>query len=425
MGRKTKNLKLWCHDNNRDDLISEWDVEKNMSMRIPMQISEVEYNTPISAYWKCPKGHEWKSPIVARSIFKRSCPICNPEMAFLPIGTKYGCLTIIGGFEEYEEKIAKKEISRLEQDKEDFLQGIRKSWSNIDSVEYFEHWINDYKTRKYYKCQCKCGQVQYLDEFHFLEKRHRYCTDVKNHNFIIQQAYYPTCHECGLRKNQREKLLDSYKRVYDQSYNIEYSNTIHESLEILECVDDNYEELYSWSDKRKKGGGTYKIYKLYKCRCYLCGKEQIIKSSKFSINPPTEYGYRAYGGYYSEAYCDCHEISSFQWIVTKILTDNKVPYRVEFSFPDLYGVGHSNLLRYDFAILNEDRSIKCLIECQGEQHYKPIDEFGGKTQFDIQKRNDSLKRMYAEEKSIPLYEISYKNKKYEKVEAFLKLKDII
>lgn len=72
-----------------------------------------------------------------------------------------------------------------------------------------------------------------------------------------------------MRKNQREKLLDSYKRAYYQSYNIGNSNTIHELLEILECVGDDYEELYSWSDKRKKGGDIYKIYKLYKCRCYL------------------------------------------------------------------------------------------------------------------------------------------------------------
>lgn len=200
---------------------------------------------------------------------------------------------------------------------------------------------------------------------------------------------------------------------------------IHESLEVLECVNDHYEELRYITDLRKKGGGTYFIYKLYKCRCYLCGKEQEIKSSKFSIKPPTEYGYDAYNGYWSDAHCDCHPISSFQWIVTKLLKENGVPYRVEVSFPDLYGAGKVNLLRYDFGVYDEAGNIKCLIECQGEQHYEPVDEFGGKSQFTIQKKNDELKRSYAKEHGIPLYEIPYKNKKFEKVEAFLRKKEII
>ena len=157
----------------------------------------------------------------------------------------------------------------------------------------------------------------------------------------------------------------------------------------------------------------------------MCGKEQEIKSSKFSINPPSEYGGNAYSGYYSDAYCDCHNISSFQWIVTKLLTENNVPYRVEVSFPNLYGVGHVNLLRYDFAVLNSDGSIKCLIECQGEQHYKPVDEFGGNIQFDNQQKNDALKRNYAKAHGILLLEIPYKNKKFEKVQKFLRDNNII
>ena len=217
----------------------------------------------------------------------------------------------------------------------------------------------------------------------------------------------------------------TFKRVYDESYYIDHLNTIHESLEVLECIDDNFEKLYGWQDKRKRGGGTYKVYKKYRCKCYLCGKEHIVKSSDLSINPPTDYGYRAYRGYYSEAYCDCHIIPSFQWIVTKALVANKVPYRVEVSFPNLFGTMHKKLLRYDFSILNADGSIKCLIECQGEQHFKPVEEFGGQNQFERQQKNDSIKRTYATAKNIPLYEIPLTNKKYDIVETFLKSNKII
>lgn len=425
MARGTKSLKLWCQENSREELLQEWDENRNSKMRFLMSPDTVGYNTPLSTYWKCKAGHEWKAPVVARTLFGRECPICNSEMAALPIGTKYGCLTIIGDYCVHEKEVAKDKIAELEKERGEFQQGKRNPNSNVDSVDFYDHWIENYKKQKYYKCQCKCGLTQFIDECHFLEKKHRYCTEAANHNFIYQSADYPTMAECGLRSKQKEKLLDSYRRVPDKNYDIDFTYTFHESLEVLECIDDHYEKLTSWLDKRKKGGGTYTVYKLYRCKCYLCGKEKEVNSSQFYIKPPTEYGYTAYNGYYSGAYCDCHKISSFQWIVNKILKENDVPYRVEISFPDLYGAGNTNLLRYDFSVLNQDGTIKCLIECQGEQHYKPVDEFGGTVQFEMQKKNDELKRKYVAEHGITLLEIPYKNKRFEKVEEFLRASDII
>lgn len=414
-----RSLEEWCHENNRDDLLNEWDMEKNILLGFSKQPSEVKYNASLNVEWKCQKGHEWRSCIVARTVFGLTCPICNPEKSVLPIGTKYGCLTIIGGFEKYGKEDCREKNPCLEQGKAVFFVD-----SSADSVDFYDR-CEGYKKRKYYQCQCKCGLVQFMDEFDFLKKKHRYCTDIANHNLIYQSADSVTMTECGLKSKQREKLLASYKRVFVKNYDIDFTHTFHESLEVLECIDEHYEELTSWSDKRKKGGGTYTVYKLYRCRCYLCGKEIEVKCSQFFISPPTDYGYTAYNGYYSGVYCNCHKTSSFQWIVNKILKENDISYRVEVSFPNLYGAGNTNLLRYDFSILNEDGTIKCLIECQGEQHYKPVDKFGGEIQFELQKKNDNLKRVYAKENNIPLYEISYKNKKYEKVKEFLKLKGII
>lgn len=52
-------------------------------------------------------------------------------------------------------------------------------------------------------------------------------------------------------------------------------------------------------------------------------------------------------------------------------------YKVEYSFKDLYGISGQNLLYYDFAIMDEDEKVVELIECQGEQHYKPVYIFRG------------------------------------------------
>lgn len=82
-------------------------------------------------------------------------------------------------------------------------------------------------------------------------------------------------------------------------------------------------------------------------------------------------------------------------------------------------------MRYDFAILDANGDIKCFIECQGEQHYKPVDDFGGVSQFEIQKRNDQKKREYAEQNNIPLIEIPYTCDTYKAEEIFLKKHNII
>lgn len=97
----------------------------------------------------------------------------------------------------------------------------------------------------------------------------------------------------------------------------------------------------------------------------------------------------------------------------------KKPYISQLKNRDCQGVLKQQNETYS------DSSIKCLIECQDERHFKPVDEFGGKSQFEIQKKNDELKRIYAEKHNIPLYEIPYTSKKYENVELFLKSKKII
>ncbi len=313
----------------------------------------------------------------------------------LPIGTKYGCFTIIGGLDEYKEDIEKEIATLDEKDKQEFEKAKWSYESRHKSPMYFR--ILSTEPGLKYKCKCKCGKIHYLCERTFLEKRHRNCGK-----------------GCG-------QIL----RTNHSSYNIDYTNTIFESLEILECIDDNVEELtHIYNSKSKRRVASHLIYKLYKCRCYLCGKEFIFKSDAFKINKD-EYGCRAKEGYYSDTCCDCHTISSFQWRTIKILQEHNVKYRVEESFPELYGIGQKNLLRFDFAILDLNNNIKYLLECQGEQHYKPMVEFGGVHQYEVQLQNDELKRIYANEHKIPLIEIPYKYNTLEKEERFLKEQGII
>ena len=338
----------------------------------------------------------------------------------------------------------------------------------------------------HYKCQCKCGKVHYYNAL-TLEKKPKYCiypvsyantnrtysNRAKNATYRKLDKYegienvilwekgslrtedflkylqtgeprdaidysLPSEEYCKLYNDYKTKqLLDKEQelaetiaqipRVNAENYDVDFIGKQYESLYIEECVDEHFESkpYYSFTQRHKKHWHNITVFKRYKCRCILCGKEQLVNCSSFGIYPPTEYGVHAYYGYWSNVSCDCHPISSFQWIVTKLLYENDVPYSVEYSFDDLYGSGGVNQLRFDFAIFNEDGSIKCLLECQGEHHFMPVEEFGAEEHFETQLKNDSLKRKYAEEHDIKLIEISYKTKKIEQIEEILRQEKII
>lgn len=342
-------------------------------------------------------------------------------MSPLPVGTKNGCLTIIGDFSIFDNEVAQEKIRKLIKQREECLTG-----TGDQPKEFYDSLIDYWGQNKHYLCRCKCGIEQFLTEKDFLRKKHKYCYGRADKDYFLTKAINSdTKEQCRLRKKHEEMMQASYTKKYARNYDIDFTNTFHESLKVMECIDTQY-KIDIWAyDKRKKGAGYVVISRLYRCQCYLCGKEQLIDSSRFFIDPPTEYGSTAYYGYYSEAYCDCHKISSFQWIVNKILMENNVTYRVEESFPSVLMGINGKELRYDFLVLNADGTNKCLIECQGEQHYQPVEEFGGEAGFRRQKEHDRRKRIYARIYGIPLIEIPYTDKKYDKVKQILKEKGVI
>lgn len=355
-------------------------------------------------------------------------------------------------------------------------------------IRYRESIIanNEAEIEPHYKCQCRCGKVHFYNEL-TLERKPKYCfypvsyanncgrysTRAINATYRKLQKYkgqenvflwekestnesnyrkwfsrgkefepidysLPSDEYCGLyNKYKSRQLLEKEQalaetiaqipRVNADNYDVDYTGKQYESLYVEECVDDHFESEphYGFTQRHTKYWYNITVYKKYRCRCTVCGKEKLVTCDKFGIYPPTKYGYHAYFGYWSDVYCDCHPISSFQWIVTKLLFENNVSYAVEYTFDDLYGIGGVNQLRFDFAIFNTDGTIKCLIECQGEQHYKSVEEFGGEEQFQLQIKNDSLKRQYAKENNIKLIEISYKTKRIEQIEDILRKENVL
>ena len=100
----------------------------------------------------------------------------------------------------------------------------------------------------------------------------------------------------------------------------------------------------------------------------------------------------------------CTSRSSTEDCIENILKENGIKYKREKRFSDCRNIYP---LPFDFAILNKDKSIKCLLEYDGQQHYKPIDFFGGEEAFVIRKNNDSIKDKYCKDNNIPLIRLPY------------------
>lgn len=92
--------------------------------------------------------------------------------------------------------------------------------------------------------------------------------------------------------------------------------------------------------------------------------------------------------------------------VSSLLKDLKLDFVPQKTFNDLIGIGQRKL-SYDFLINDSSFFVPILIECQGEQHYYPVNYFGGKARFKRQLISDSLKRNYAIKHGFLLILISY------------------
>ena len=68
-----KSLYDWCISNNQEQLLAEWDEEKNDG-KTPKDYS---YGSHAKVWWKCSKGHSWQAVLKSRR-YNHGCPFCSP-----------------------------------------------------------------------------------------------------------------------------------------------------------------------------------------------------------------------------------------------------------------------------------------------------------------------------------------------------------
>ena len=69
---RKKTLAAWCKENGQEQLLSEWNYEKNGSTT-PETVSKGSHN---KVWWRCPEGHEWEAQVKSRT-YNHGCPYCS------------------------------------------------------------------------------------------------------------------------------------------------------------------------------------------------------------------------------------------------------------------------------------------------------------------------------------------------------------
>lgn len=92
--------------------------------------------------------------------------------------------------------------------------------------------------------------------------------------------------------------------------------------------------------------------------------------------------------------------SKSETYIKNFLVNHNINFKQEKSFKDCKDI---NALPFDFYLPDYN----CCIEYNGKQHYEPIDYFGGKERFEIQKKHDKMKKEYCEKNNIKFICIPY------------------
>lgn len=140
----------------------------------------------------------------------------------------------------------------------------------------------------------------------------------------------------------------------------------------------------------------------YNCTC-KCGSKRVVIARTLTSGASFSCGcYRDERAMSKYEFCVCQYLNEHGFLEDNVKASRG--YTRHKTYSDLKGLGNG-YLSYDFYVWNHGK--EWLIECQGGQHYFPVDLWGGEEVFAKQVEHDKRKADYAANHNIPLLEIPY------------------
>ena len=258
----------------------------------------------------------------------------------------------------------------------------------------------------YWKCQCDCGNI----------------CEVSG-EYLKKQGLPRSC-GCHLKKNIKAKQQEEKKNyLVGQRFGrlVVLENTGESNNQGIlwkckcDCGNEKIVPTQALTSKHTQSCGCLKLdshliditnqkfgkltamyyipnEKKWHCKCD-CGNEKDIDSY-----------YLKNGDIQS---CGCINYSIGEQNIEKLLKENNIEFKREYSFIDFVNLTTGRLYRYDFAIFKDDNLIR-LIEFDGEQHFNPTrGTWQNHEPLEKVQERDRIKNEYALSHNIPLIRIPY------------------
>lgn len=281
---------------------------------------------------------------------------------------------------------------------------IGKTFGRLKVVDFADDYVSPSgKHRRRWACQCLCGRKELV---------YVTTTDLKSGHTSSCGCYFR-------EKSASTKLKDISGMEFGRLTVLNKTNYKGKNTKWLcQCRCGNTIEVSKpnlISGNTKSCGCLNKEIIKEKCSLHLTGqifgKLKVVKQVE-SYNGSTYWlcdcecgnttivsGFHLNSGHTKS--CGCSR-SSGELDVISFMRNHDIVFEANKKFKGLVGV-NGGQLSYDFFL--PDKNI--LIECQGEQHLKPINHFGGEEQFVIQQEHDRRKKKYALKNGYHLIEIFY------------------
>ena len=203
--------------------------------------------------------------------------------------------------------------------------------------------------RIYWKCQCDCGAIVEVDGNRLRSGNTQSCGCL---------------HKELLAKRNMENSTIAIGQIYGKLTVIEYLGL-----------------------RKQKSRDKKEAYYLCKCECgNFCEVSGNQLQSKYKKS------------------CGCLH-SSGEFLIEKILQENNIQYKKEYSFSNLRNI---RPLRFDFAVFDDEGKLSFLIEVDGRQHYLgPEAKWSSSSTLEEIQFRDNKKNEYCAKNNIILKRIPY------------------
>lgn len=150
--------------------------------------------------------------------------------------------------------------------------------------------------------------------------------------------------------------------LYSKYYGRNMQGALHDTLQVMQPTVDMEFAVTP---------GVFEARRQWYCRCLLCGKSHLFTTEDFVIK-------HAKGNmllFYCSAHCDCHTVTSFDWMVLDMIRMYGMRCVSHVSVPCTFSDGARGNLVFDFCVgFGKLSQVKALVDFRTNDYFLRLQE---------------------------------------------------